>query len=77
MQAALRGRNAVLIQGVGALCAGKSESDVEAVRALLRKGCAARLYAGEAPNCRPLGAIDARLQRLVYCQSYERKKDQC
>ncbi len=74
---ALRGRNAVLIQGMGALCAGKSESDAAAVRALLRKGCAARLYASQAPNCRPLSAADAHLQRLIYCQSYERKKDQC
>ena len=74
---AMRGRNAVLIQGMGALCAGKSESDAAAVRALLRKGCAARLYAAQVPNCRPLGVLDARLQRLVYRQSYERKKDRC
>ena len=77
VQAALRGRNAVLIQGMGALCAGRSESDVSAVRALLRKGCAAALYAGEVPGCRPLGAVDAHLQRLVYRRSYERKKGQC
>lgn len=77
VQAAMRGRNAALIQGMGALCAGKSESDLESVRALLRKGCAARLYAKEMPNCRPLGAVDARLQRMIYQKSYERKKDQC
>lgn len=77
IQTAMRGRNAVLIRGMGALCAGKSESDVEAVCALLRKGCAARLYAKEVPNCRPLGAVDARLQRLIYQASYERKKDTC
>ena len=52
------------------------ESDVEAVRFLLRKGCAAWLYARELPGCHPLGAADARLQRLVYLQSYKRKS-QC
>lgn len=77
VRAALRGRNAVLIQGMGALCAGKSESDAAAVRALLRKGCAAKLYAGRVPKCRPLGVMDAQLQRLIYRYSYERKKDQC
>ena len=74
---AMRGRNAVLIEGMGALCAGKSKEDLEAVCALLRKGCAARLYANAVPNCRPLGVLDARLQRLMYTQSYERKKVQC
>lgn len=77
VRAALRGRNAVLIRGMGALCAGKSESDVAAVRALLRKGCAAKLYADRVSRCRPLGAADAHLQRLVYRRSYERKKDPC
>ena len=70
---AMRGRNAVLLRGAGALCAAGVESDLEAVRSLLRKGCMARLYAGEVPNCRPLGAADAQLQRLVYLQSYKRK----
>ena len=73
---AVGGRNAVLLQGMGALCAGASESDVEAVRILLRKGCAAQLYAQEVPWCRPLGRADASLQRLVYLRSYQ-KKSQC
>ena len=62
---------------MGALCAGGSLSDLEAVRSLLRKGCAAWLYAGECPGCRPLGAADARLQRLVYQVSYQRKRGLC
>lgn len=77
MERALRGRNAVLLKSMGALCAGKSESDVAAVRTLLRKGCEAKLYADEVPNCRPLSVPDARLQRLIYQKSYERKKDSC
>lgn len=75
--AALRGRNAVLLRNLGALCASEAESDLGAVRALLRKGCAAGLYAREIPNCRPLGPADARLQRLLYQKSYGRKKNGC
>ncbi len=74
---AMRGRNAVLVEGMGAVCAGETESDAAAVRALLRKDCAAMRYSGEAGGCRPLGKLDARLQRLVYRKSYERKKDRC
>lgn len=70
---AVGGRNAVLLRGQGALCAGGVESDVEAVRSLLRKGCAARLYAQTLPRCRPLSLADAALQRMVYLHSYKRK----
>ena len=44
------------------------------MRTLLQKGCAAWLYAGELPGCRPLGGVDARLQRLVYRQSYAKRR---
>lgn len=74
--AAMRGRNAVLIRNQGALCAGKTKSDLEAVRSLLQKGCAASLYADALPNCRPLGGLDAKIQRLVYQKSYAKKKEQ-
>ena len=77
VEKALRGRNAVLLRGAGALCAGSTGSDVEAVKALLRKGCAAMLYAGEIGGCRPLGPVDARVQRGIYTRSYSRKKDLC
>lgn len=77
VEAAMRGRNAVLLRGAGALCAAAEEGGTEAVRALLRKGCAARLYAREVPRCRPLGEGDARLQRVIYQRSYARKKSSC
>ncbi len=77
LKRAIRGRNAVLLRGMGALCAGASADGVEAVRALVRKGCAAQLYAQEIPWSRPLSPADARLQRLVYETSYKRKKDRC
>ena len=70
---ALQGRNAVLLQGAGAICTADTESGAETVRALLRKGCAAKLYADAVGGGRPLGAVDAALQRLVYQRSYKRK----
>lgn len=73
LPAALAGRNAVLLRVNGALCAGGVESDVDAVRSLLRKGCMALLYARTIPGCRPLGTADARLQRAVYLRSYKKK----
>ena len=76
VEAAIRGRGAVLLRGNGALCAASSESELEAIRALLRKGCTAWLYAREVPGCRPLSGADAGLQRLVYRQSY-RKRASC
>ena len=66
------GRNAVLVKGVGAVCAGKTESDAEAIAMIVSKNCAAACYVRYA---RPLGAIDARLQRYVYLSKYSKKMD--
>lgn len=77
VERALRRRNAVLLRGTGALCAGESADDVQAVRALLRKGCAAALYAKEEPRCRPLSPVDAQFQRLLFQRSYAKRRDQC
>ena len=74
VEAAIQTRSAVLLRGAGALCAGATEGDLEAVRSLLRKGCTAWLYAGEAAGCRPLGGMDAGLQRLIYRTSYAKKR---
>lgn len=67
------GRNAVLVKGVGAVCAGKDESDAEAIAMIVSKNCAAACYTKYA---KPLGAIDARLQRYVYLTKYSKKMDE-
>lgn len=64
------GRNAVLVKGVGAVCAGKTASDAEAIAMIVSKNCAAACYAKYA---KPLGAIDARLQRYIYLTKYSRQ----
>lgn len=66
------GRNAVLVKGVGAVCAGKDESDAEAIAMIVSKNCAAACYTKYA---KPLGAIDARLQRYIYLTKYSKRMD--
>ena len=66
----LIGRNAVLVKGVGAVCAGKNESDAEAIAMIVSKNCCAACYVR---NEKPLSAIDARIQRYVYLSSYSKK----
>ncbi len=66
------GRNAVLVKGVGAVCAGKTQDDADAAAMIVSKNCAAACYVRKA---KPLGALDARIQRYVYLTSYSGLKD--
>ena len=66
------GRNAVLVRGVGAVCAGKTASDAEAIAMIVSKNCAAACYTKYA---RPLGSIDARLQRYIYLTKYSKQME--
>ncbi len=66
------GRNAVLVKGVGAVCAGKTRSDAEAIAMIVSKNCAAACYTKYA---RPLGSIDARLQRYIYLSKYSKQME--
>lgn len=70
----LRGRNAVLVRGMGAVCTGKTPEDAEAVRMILAKCCRARLYADSVRGCRSLGLLDCAVQRLIYLKKYSRQK---
>lgn len=64
------GRNAVLVKGVGAVCAGKTKGDAEAIAMIVSKNCAAACYAKYA---KPLGRVDARLQRTIYLTKYSKQ----
>ena len=64
------GRNAVLVKGVGAVCAGRTKEDVEAAAMIVSKNCLAACYVRKA---RPLSKTDARLQRYIYLASYSGK----
>lgn len=69
---ALTGRNAVLVRGVGAVCIGRTEQDAEAAAMITAKNCAAACYVRHA---KPLGALDARLQRYKYLTAYSKMMD--
>ncbi len=68
---ALRGRNAVLVKGLGAICTGKTPDDAEAVAMIVSKNAAAACYIRGA---KPLNPADARLQRMVYLRKYSKRK---
>lgn len=71
---ALKNRNAVLVQGAGALCIGIDRDDAEAVSMILHKCCAAERYADVTPACKPISRADALLQRLIYRMKYSKQK---
>jgi len=66
------GRNAVLVKGVGAVCAGKTEGDADAVAMIVSKNCAAACFAR---YVKPMSPIDARLQRMIYLTKYSKRME--
>ena len=66
------GRNAVLVRGVGAVCAGKTQDDADAAALIVSKNCAAACYVRHE---KPLSFVDAMLQRTVYLNSYSKLKN--
>lgn len=72
----LKNKNAVLIENEGALCTGKTESDAKAAVMILRKGCAADLYAAAINKTDYLSMMDAHIQRFVYKNKYSKMKEQ-
>ncbi len=70
----LKSKNAVLLENAGALCTGITEGDARAVALVLKKGCAADLYAAALHKTEGLSTIDAYLQRFVYVTKYSKQK---
>lgn len=71
----LKNKNAVLLENEGALCTGKTSDDANAVRIVLKKGCAADLYSAAIKNVRSLNTFDAYIQRIIYVKKYSKQKD--
>jgi len=69
---AAKGRDALLIRGIGGLCMGSSLSDARAVPTLLQKNCKAALLALAVPSVKPLPFLDTHLMRLVYKKKYSK-----
>ncbi len=70
---AMRGRNAVLVPGFGAVCCAEDAEDLSAIASIVRKGCMTALYA-RSRGAKPLSAADCALMRLVYRMKYSKKK---
>lgn len=69
---ALKNRNAVLLNGMGALLVSDVEEDLDAIALIVSKNAAAALYCDKAE---PLSKLDALLQRVIYLKKYSKQKD--
>jgi L-fuculose-phosphate aldolase len=70
---ALRGRNAVLLKGRGALCCAGSREDAAAVAMVLEKNSLAYFTAAARGPIKPISPFDCRLMRFVYLSRYAKK----
>lgn len=66
-------QNAILIEGMGAVCVAHTKEDAHAVAQVLEKNILCEMYATLANAMKPLGWLDARIQRRVYLESYSKQ----
>jgi L-fuculose-phosphate aldolase len=71
---ALKGKNAVLLRGNGALTTGVNDDEAGAVEIVAQKNAAAALAAKVLGQVKPIGAVDGALMRFVYVKKYAKKK---
>lgn len=72
---ALKGQNAVLVNGHGALCTGSSKSDVEAVKLVVDKECKTEMYCNLSYSTSPLSLLDDVLMRTIYLAKYSKQAE--
>lgn len=75
---ALKRSSAVLLEGVGALCCGKTKDDAVAVTMILQKNCKTYLGASAMRNGKPPRAInplESTLMRIVYLKKYAKQAE--
>ena len=70
---ALKGRNAVLLDGNGALCVAGSEYDAVAVDMVMEKGCKTQVGADLFESGKPINPIETHLMRFIYLKKYSKK----
>lgn len=70
----LRGRNAVLLSGNGALCAAGDKSDAEAVEMVLEKDARAQISADLIGGAKAINPVESLLMRVVYKTKYSKQK---
>ncbi len=72
---ASRGKNVILIKGLGAICTGKKKSDLEAVELVLSKECQTQFGATFFNAGKTLSALDCNLMRTIYVTKYSKKAE--
>jgi len=69
----LKGKNAVLIRGRGALCTGPGKYDASAAVLVLDKGCKAMICSTMLGKVKPINPFEAMLMRYIYLKKYSKK----
>ncbi len=73
---AIENRNAVLIQGMGALITGNSDGDMQALDIIMDKGCAAVIDCDTFNRAHYVPKAECFLMRTVYLAKYSKKIDE-
>ena len=72
---AIKGRNAVLVQGNGALVTGNSDGDMQALEIIMDKGCAAVVDVSIFNRAHYVPKMECFLMRTVYLAKYSKQID--
>lgn len=72
----LKGRNAVFVQGMGALATGSSESDVGAVELVMNKGCQSEIGAHIFMRPNYINPLECQIMRTIYVTKYSKKANE-
>lgn len=70
---ALKKNNAVLIEGVGAVCVGATLSDVQAIKMIASKTVRAHLCAMQFGKLRPINQFESKLMNVIYKKKYSKQ----
>ena len=70
---AVKGKNVVLVRGMGAVCTGTKQSDLEAVELVLSKECQTQMGALFFNSGDVLSPVDCGLMRTIYVTKYSKK----
>lgn len=70
---ALKGRNAVLVKDMGALCCSSDEGDAQAVDMIMSKSCLTLLGTKIFGKAKAINPVEARLMRVIYLAKYSKQ----
>ena len=71
----IKGKNAVLLKGKGALCTGAVEGDAQAVDMIMSKSALALLTTKVFEPAKPINPVEALLMRVVYLKKYSKQAE--